>query len=223
MFVLSTISDTVKIEPREFGGDVTVALEDELNRKYANKVLQDVGLCVALFDLLKASEGKVRYGDGCIYHKVEFRLVVFRPFIGEIIVGRVKSCTEKHVRAEALHFWLPDPTEEQLLDPLSSDPDYRNYLDPDQPIRFRVEQEAFVDANPTIAPKAPVESTNEVGSEEDEREPPYSLICSISEQGLGLTSWWNAPEEGDEEEEDDDAAAAEEGEEEIEEEVEDEA
>lgn len=38
MFVLADLKDTVRIEPRYFAKDVVVALTDEINKKYANKV-----------------------------------------------------------------------------------------------------------------------------------------------------------------------------------------
>jgi hypothetical protein len=45
------------------------ALIAEINKKYANRVLHDVGLCICVFDLVEAGEGKVRYGDGCLWYK----------------------------------------------------------------------------------------------------------------------------------------------------------
>lgn len=36
------------------------------------QVLPDLGLCVALFDIERASEGIILHGDGCIYHKSGF-------------------------------------------------------------------------------------------------------------------------------------------------------
>ena len=63
-----------------------------------------------MLDILDASEGAVLYGDGCFYYKgissgthsnfdqliqtgslVEFRLIIFRPYIGEAFVGKVQS------------------------------------------------------------------------------------------------------------------------------------
>jgi DNA-directed RNA polymerase subunit E'/Rpb7 len=29
---------------------------------------------------------------------VEFRMVVFRPFVGEVLKGRIVSCNEEHIR-----------------------------------------------------------------------------------------------------------------------------
>lgn len=83
------VQDTIKIEAHNFGKDRELALKDELNRKYANKVrlslcrlrcnelkagvgaqvLPNVGLCISLFDIEESSEGIVLYGDGCVYHK----------------------------------------------------------------------------------------------------------------------------------------------------------
>lgn len=63
--------DTVAIQPAMLGMSPVDAIEYEINKKYANRVLHDVGLCICLFDILDASEGKVRFGDGCLWHKGE--------------------------------------------------------------------------------------------------------------------------------------------------------
>lgn len=85
MFVLSTVKvrrrfaqkrcsdersqDTVALQPATFGIPPDQAIISELNKKYANRILHDVGLCICVFDLSQAGEGKVRYGDGCLWHK----------------------------------------------------------------------------------------------------------------------------------------------------------
>ncbi|KNZ59706.1 hypothetical protein VP01_1679g9 [Puccinia sorghi] len=115
MFVLSHLKvgsqvpegtryDTVRVQAWDFGRDRARVITAEINRKYSNKVLPEVGLCIALFDLLDVSEGKVLYGDGCLYHRAEFTLVVFRPFIGEHIVGTVKSSSPSGVRVSLKFF-----------------------------------------------------------------------------------------------------------------------
>ncbi|KAL9940640.1 hypothetical protein V8E36_000128 [Tilletia maclaganii] len=98
MFRLAEIEDTIRIEPANMGKDRVQALTDEINRKYANMVLQGVGLCIFLFDFVTASEGKVRWGDGCLYHHCTFRMLLFRPFIGEVLQGRIKSSDEDGIR-----------------------------------------------------------------------------------------------------------------------------
>lgn len=108
MFVLSTVQDTLFIPASSFNPTATStqpptsaqSLSLALNTKYANRVIPDVGLCVCLFDILEASEGKVKWGDGGLWHKLKARLVVFRPFVGEVLVGKVKSSDESGIKGE---------------------------------------------------------------------------------------------------------------------------
>lgn len=57
------------LHPSTFGLPAEQAIISELNKKYANKVLHDVGLCICIFDISQCGEGKVRYGDGCLWYK----------------------------------------------------------------------------------------------------------------------------------------------------------
>lgn len=54
--------------------------------------------------------------------------------------------------------------------------------------RFRVVQEIFEDTAPKEMPTGSGTMLN-TGSDE-EKKVPYRIIGSISEQGLGLKSWW---------------------------------
>lgn len=115
MFILSTLSDTIFIPSSSFtrvdpsssaSSSAQIAptslssLSQALNAKYANRVIPDVGLCICLFDVLEASEGRVKWGDGGLWHKCRFRLAVFRPFVGEVLVGKVMSSDEGGIRGE---------------------------------------------------------------------------------------------------------------------------
>lgn len=57
------------MQPSQFGIPADEAITAELNKKYANRVLHDIGLCICVFDLSQVGEGKVRYGDGCLWYK----------------------------------------------------------------------------------------------------------------------------------------------------------
>ncbi|KIK04316.1 hypothetical protein K443DRAFT_51245, partial [Laccaria amethystina LaAM-08-1] len=238
MFQLSIIKDTLSVHPAHFGVPPDEALIAEINKKYANRVVHDLGLCVCLFDLVQAGEGRVRYGDGCLWYKVVFRMVVFRPFTSEVVVAKVKSSDEDGIRLtigffddmhipaaylpqpsafdpnERAHFWLPSspspppspsPTSPSvptpstslhdiqvssrtLLDsPLSS----RMYIDQGEILRVRVEADQFCDDEP-----GPQKFVEGVGAEAKGRvRPPYNVICSIAEQGLGPVAWWTGETE----------------------------
>ncbi|KAL4072838.1 RNA polymerase III subunit Rpc25-domain-containing protein [Scleroderma yunnanense] len=211
MFVLSIIKDTIPIQPANFGIPAEQALINEINKKYANRVLHDVGLCICAFDLAEAGEGKVRYGDGCLWYKVKFRMVVFRPFASEVILAKVKSSDEDGIRLsvgffddvyvplaylpqpsafdpnERAHFWLPDSnatTAHELLESPTAD---RMYIDQGEVIRVRVEADEFYDDEP-----GPPKAAEGVAIKREARRPPYTVICSIAEQGLGPVPWWKS-------------------------------
>jgi len=67
----------MSIHPSDFGIAPEVALKHELNKKYANRILHDVGLCICVFDISQASEGKVRYGDGFLWYKGVYPFPVY--------------------------------------------------------------------------------------------------------------------------------------------------
>ena len=78
----TTISDLIQISPEDFQKPSAEALEDNINSKYAKKVwkqaselqdaessvqvLQEIGLCICMYDLLKASEGLIGHGTGIV-------------------------------------------------------------------------------------------------------------------------------------------------------------
>lgn len=224
MFVLSDIEDTISVHPSAFGQPSLASISDQINIKYANKILVDVGLCISLFDILSCSEGKVRFGDGCLYYHVTFRLIVFRPFTQEVLTGKIKSSDESGIRItmgffddiyvpahlipkpcafdhqERAWFWLYEARTEQIAaDPLLSQQDERMYLDNGEVVRFTVESEAFYDAEP--GPSGGKDSGEAASAAlhhnqhtAKETKPHYSITASIEGSGLGLVSWWTGAE-----------------------------
>ena len=87
MYVLAEMKDIVHVKPWQFEQDLRLVIEDELNKKFANKVVYQVGLCIALFDIQKIEDSYVFPGDGSSHTRVTFRYVVFRPFIDQILTG----------------------------------------------------------------------------------------------------------------------------------------
>ncbi|EEB07513.1 DNA-directed RNA polymerase III complex subunit Rpc25 [Schizosaccharomyces japonicus yFS275] len=205
MFVLSVISDVVKIHPSDFWKPTKEALSDEINKKYANKVIQQVGLAIAIFDFLTIGEGIIKFGDGCSYMNVKFRLLVFRPFRGEVMLGRIKSCTELGIRVTLGFFddifvpkeMLPDPSVYNAQERAwvwrvpSEETDGEPselFMDVGEEIRFQIESEHFIDISPSRPSANSAAATTDVRTE---AEAPYSLVASCSKDGLGIPAWWN--------------------------------
>ncbi|EJD43716.1 hypothetical protein AURDEDRAFT_145291 [Auricularia subglabra TFB-10046 SS5] len=212
MFQLAIIKDTIPLLPATFSIPAEQALKFELNKKYANRVLHDVGLCVCVFDLIHAGEGKVRYGDGCLWHKVTFRLVVFRPFKSEVLLATVQSSSEDGIRLsveffddmfipleylpypsafdpnERCFFWVPSQAEietPEWPDLLDSPITERQYIYKKEVLRVRVVTEKFWDDEP-----GPPKANTDGAPVAESRRSPYVITCSIAEQGLGVREWW---------------------------------
>jgi len=173
MFQLARVQDTVHIQPSEFGKSILVAVRDALNCKYPNKVVRNLGLCVALFDILHIGESHLHPGSAAHHTAVEFRIVVFRPYVGEILTGNVVSCDDEGVRITLGFFddirvpkaLLQEPSSwspEESLWVWDVDTDHQLFLDLENPVRFRVHDVVFpAQANlakkdaataPTVAP-----------------------------------------------------------------------
>ncbi|KAI0270077.1 RNA polymerase III, subunit Rpc25, partial [Russula aff. rugulosa BPL654] len=122
------------------------------------------------------------------------RLVVFRPFPTEIILAKVKSSDEDGIQCdhtaqfsctiysdpnERAYFWLPSSEATSTHQLLDSPEEERLYIDQGEIVRVRVERDEFCDDEP-----GPPKATERV------RRSPYTVTCSIAEQGLGPIAWW---------------------------------
>ncbi|NXL41832.1 RPC8 polymerase, partial [Podilymbus podiceps] len=185
MFVLVEMTDTVRIPPWQFERKLNESIAEELNKKLANKVNMDITFVI------------------CFLLKVHFRYVVFHPFLDEILIGQIKSCSQDGVHVSIGFFDDIVIPPESLQQPAKFDEaeqvwvwEYETeegahdlYMDIGEEIRFRVVDETFVDTSPT-GPSSAEASTSNATEEVQKKEAPYTLVGSISEPGLGLLSWW---------------------------------
>ncbi|PNF27787.1 DNA-directed RNA polymerase III subunit RPC8 [Cryptotermes secundus] len=206
MFVLAEMKHVIRTPPQIFNIKLNDAIAEELNKKLANKVVLNVGLCIALHDITRLEDSYIFPGDGAAHTKVHFRYVVFRPFMEEVIIGKIRSCSRDGVHV-TLGFFddiiIPpnalqhpsrfDETEQAWVwEYNTGDGDKHDlFMDPGEPVRFRVTAETFVETSPS-GPETPDIVT--VGGEAPAEEPkvPYMLTGSINESGLGLLSWWTS-------------------------------
>ncbi len=135
-------------------------LTEEVDRKYANKIVMDVGLGVCLYDFVEIGDAYLYPSDGAAHHRVTFRLMVFRPFVGEVLVGRVAQCSENGIRVSLGFFddifvpsyLLQTPSEFDAREKVwvwtynsdeAGEPAVRYPMELDEPIRFRVRSVNF--------------------------------------------------------------------------------
>uniref|UniRef100_A0AAV2KL71 DNA-directed RNA polymerase III subunit RPC8 n=1 Tax=Knipowitschia caucasica TaxID=637954 RepID=A0AAV2KL71_KNICA len=207
MFVLVEMVDTVRISPWDFHKRLNDAIAQELNKKLANKVVYNVGLCICLYDVTKLDDSFIFPGDGASHTKVNFRYVVFHPFLDEVLVGKIKYCSHEGVHVTMGFFddiLIPpeslqqpakfDEAEQVWLWEYETDEGAHDlYMDQGEEIRFRVTDEVFVDTSPTGPATATEDTAAQPGQSTapppeaavEKKEAPYTLIGTISEPGLG--------------------------------------
>lgn len=61
-------------------------------------IIPEIGLCVSFYDFITIDDSIIFPGDGGAHTSVIFRLIVMRPFIGELLTGNVLLCTNDGVR-----------------------------------------------------------------------------------------------------------------------------
>jgi DNA-directed RNA polymerase III subunit RPC8 len=166
-------------------------------------VIIDLGLCIALHDIIRIGESQLYQGSAHQHALVEFRLVVFRPFAGEVLTGTVVSCDQRGVRMSLGFFddifipniYLQQPSswsEEEQLWVWNVTGDDQLFLDLENPARFRVQSVAYRRPAASAAARAP--GTPADGAADSEPAA-MQITAAVDHPGLGLISWW--PPEGD--------------------------
>ncbi len=106
MFVIATIADTIRIPPAMFSQSTRTCAHQEIDKKYPNRVLMDVGLVICRYgDVTKIGDGVCVPGDGAAHHEVVFRLVIFRPFVEEVCVGQIVESNEDGIKVSLGEFF----------------------------------------------------------------------------------------------------------------------
>lgn len=95
MFVVVSIEDKLRTAPEAFQRDPEDVLREEIELKYSNKVMVDVGLFVKLLDFTSVGDPYVYPAEGAAHQICVFRMITFRPFMGEILVGVILSCSKE--------------------------------------------------------------------------------------------------------------------------------
>jgi len=93
MFYLVDVEDHVRVEPKLFGLATANAVKEQLIETYSNFQDKELGTVVDVLEVLNVEEGIIIPGDGAAYYKSNFKLVVFRPELQEIVYGTVEEIT----------------------------------------------------------------------------------------------------------------------------------
>lgn len=77
--------------------DTNKTLRHLQNIKYSNKILSTYGQVIAIHSIQSHSVANIKNGDSDIYIHMHFRIITFKPFESEILLGKIKQSTNQGI------------------------------------------------------------------------------------------------------------------------------
>ncbi|CAN0908044.1 DNA-directed RNA polymerase III subunit RPC8 [Linum grandiflorum] len=196
MFFLSLAEHKLRLPPHLLALPLHEAIKKVLDGVFLDKVISDLGLCVSIYDIKDVSGGFIQAGEGASTYTALFRMVVFRPYTGEVIVAKIKESNVEGLRLSIGFFDDIFVPAHQLPQPCHHIPD------PDR--RYKVRWIWEYDIEETGNPEQyNIDGLDEVKFQvinvsfptlpiEPQEKPfaPMVVTGSISDCGLGPVSWW---------------------------------
>ncbi|KAK8506185.1 hypothetical protein V6N13_002822 [Hibiscus sabdariffa] len=203
MFYLSLIEHTLRLPPHLLHLPLAEALKAELEALFIDKVIEKLGFCISVYDISSIKGGFVFPGDGASTYTVEFRLIVFRPFIGEVIVAKLIESDANGLRLSLGFFddiyipvdQLPNPSRFEAVpntrnqgrwiwdfggeEDQSDEPQF--VIDGRDQIKFQVQSVIY----------------HSIPLEQPENSKPFApmvITGTLNHDGLGAVSWWEEAE-----------------------------
>ncbi|XP_052169999.1 uncharacterized protein LOC127786562 isoform X2 [Diospyros lotus] len=203
MFYLSEIEHTLRLPPSLLDLPLHDAIKGELEGLFLDKVIANLGLCISVYDIRSIDGGFIFPGDGASTYTVRFRLVMFRPFVGEVIVAKLKESDANGLRLSLGFFddilipahLMPNPSH------IEPDPENQKQLKwvwEFEGANYPIDE---IDENVNY-PKIPIEQeklstpieeekqSNPVKEKQSKPFAPMVITGSLDADGLGPVSWW---------------------------------
>ena len=175
-----------------------------------------------MYDLLDASEGLIGHGDGTVNVNgmlavssvwilgsptriVRFRLLVFRPFHTEVLLGRIIALSATSIQISLDFFEAITVPPELLFENTTFESDdeqgggwkWNNdgnnlWIDLGDTVRVRVEREEWTDQTPTgpVTSRGDAAVVGAEGTVEKVEREPYKIVGSMNAAGMGPVQWW---------------------------------
>ena len=93
MFKIVEINDHVRVEPELFGMPIKKAIKKQLEKSYEKYIDEELGAVVAVLEVISVGEGILIPGDPAAYYESEFKLLIFKPELQELVYGHITQIT----------------------------------------------------------------------------------------------------------------------------------
>jgi DNA-directed RNA polymerase subunit E' len=93
MFYIIEIEDYIRVEPKLFGLATKEAVEKQLQETYAEYHSRELGEVIGVISISEVGEGIIIPGDGAAYYNSQFKLLVWKPEMQELVYGVINEIT----------------------------------------------------------------------------------------------------------------------------------
>ncbi len=91
MFYIVEVEDYIRVEPKLFGLPTSEAVEKQLAEMYEDYYDKELGKVILVIKVLSVNEGVMIPGDGAAYYKANFKLLVWKPELQELVFGQIEE------------------------------------------------------------------------------------------------------------------------------------
>ncbi|MEM2955965.1 MAG: DNA-directed RNA polymerase [Candidatus Pacearchaeota archaeon] len=93
MFYITEIEDYVRVSPELFALPVDEAILKQLQISYKGVVNKNLGVVIAVLEIVDVGEGIIIPGDGAAYYKCSYKILNYIPELQELVFGEVTEIT----------------------------------------------------------------------------------------------------------------------------------
>jgi len=94
MFYKIQVKDRVRVTPDLFGLPLESGIVKMIKARYNGFVSESTGIVVDVVDVKEIGEGMILPGDGSSFYDTTFDLLVFKPEMQEVVLGRIKDIAD---------------------------------------------------------------------------------------------------------------------------------
>jgi len=94
MFYKVQLKDHIRLPPQFFDIGIEEAITKRIRKKYEGYISSDLGITIDVAKVNSIGEGRIIAGDGAPYYDTDFELLVFRPELQEVILGKIKDIAD---------------------------------------------------------------------------------------------------------------------------------
>src|SRR3989344_1750470 len=94
MYKVLTVKDEVRVLPTKFNLELKEAVKASLQETMEGHLNPEIGVFLAVTEITSVGEGKIIPEDGAVFFPTEYKVLVYKPELNEIVFGEVVDITE---------------------------------------------------------------------------------------------------------------------------------